>query len=309
MSKLKQIKTLENGKGFQYLIDTAKEIFHNPILIYDTNYNLLAHTSGDIDDPVWKEMISTGTYSLITKKFFAQEYITENLANADKSVILKSTQTKYYGMQLKYNRIAGHVFNSENIKVAVVVMYEHDTPFDEENQAAFELFTEKITNEIKDDEHFTAYGRAFHADMISKLLDGAITDLLIYTPQIQVLYDGFDDYLYAAVVDVTQSDAQQNNKLEFFKKLLENKHPTRKYAIYSDYIVMIMSSAYKDFREELFFDKRHDFFTLNNLFIGVSGSFENIYQLRKHYDVAVAALEKGIKENTDQRIFPSLSKK
>jgi len=307
MNKPQQIKSLTNGNGIKYLIDAAREIFHNPILIYNTSYNLLAHTDDTIDDPIWEEMTSTGTYGLKTKKFFAKEYVTENLANTDKCTILKDSQTQYYGIQLKYDRMAAYVFNKENIKVAVVIMYEHDIPFDKESQEAFELFAAKITSEIRDDEHFLSYGRAYHADMINKLLDGVITDWSIYTSQMQVMYDGFEDYLYVAVVDATQNDTQQN-KLEFIKNLLVGKHPSYKYAIYSNYIVMIMSSNYKDFRKELFFDKRHDFFTQNNLFVGVSGSFENIYELRKYYNVAVDALKSGIEKNSDQRVFPLLTK-
>jgi len=306
MDKLKQIKSLESGKGIQYLVDAAREIFHNPILIHDTNYCLLAHSGDTIDDPIWNEMTLAGEYSLKTKQFFAQTHINtiENLANTDKSVILKNSQTQYYGIQLKYDRMAGYAYNREDIKVAVIVMYENEAPFDAESQTAFELFTEKITNEIRDNEGFIKRGRAFHAEMITKLLDGVIRDFLLFTPQIQVMYDGFDDYLYVAVVDATQSNIKQN-KLEHFNNLLASKHPSYKYAIYSDYIVVVMSSAYKEFRKEMLFDKRLDLFTQNNLFAGVSGCFENLHELRKHYNVAVSALKKGIEKNGDQRVFPS----
>ena len=286
MSKVKQVKAIENGKGIQYLIDAAKTIFHNPISVTDTNYRLIAFTDDSIDDPIWTEMTSTGTFSMKTQKFFAKESFTENIANADKCTILKSDE-------LKYDRMASHIFNRENVKIGLASMYECYTSFDEEIQVAFELFADKISGEIRNDEYFTAFGRIFHEDMINKLLDGVISDPLLYTPHIQVLYDGFEDYIYVAVVDVSRSGDGQNN-LEYFKNLLINADRSYKYAIYSDYIVVIMSSKQKYVYEKLFFNKHRSLFKENNLFAGVSSGFENLYELRDYYDEAVAALKNVI---------------
>jgi hypothetical protein len=289
-----QIKSLENGKGIQYLINSAKEVLNNPILIHDMNFNLLAHTSCTIDDIIWNEVISTGAYSQKTQEFFAKESLMERLANTEKSSII------IYG-NLKYARMAGYIYNRDNIKVAVVVMYECNTPFDEEVRAVFELLAEKISNEIRNDEHFVSYGMALHKDMIHKLLDGVITDPVVYTSQMQVLYDGFMDYIYVAVIDVTLSN--NKNNLESLIGILKDEYLSFKYAFYSNYIVMIMSSKYDHFNKDLFFEKHIDLFKQNDLFVGVSSSFENLYELRKNYDMAVNALKNGIEKNNEQQIF------
>ena len=295
MGKLEQIKALVKGKGIQYLLDTAYTIFHNPIAMFDTNYTLKAYTNVTSDDPLWNELITTGTFSMETQEFFAKECFTEDVANADKLVILKSSK-------LKYDRMLGYIFNRDNISVALLVMVGVDTDFGEENTAAFEELTDKITCEIHDDEYFTAYGRAYHEEIIIKLLDGIIKDPAIYTPHIQILLEGFADYLYVAVVDVMNSGNHQQ-KLVYFKNMLENKYRSFKYAIYSDYIVMIISSKQKDFFEGLFFDKDDNPFMQNNLYVGISRSFENPYELREYYDEAVAVLKNNIKQNNGQRIF------
>ena len=296
MNKLAQIKALENGKGIQYLLDAAYRIFHNPILIHDTNYDLLAYTDvTHFDDPVWNELVSTGTISMKTQEFYAKEWFTEEIANADKLVILKSDE-------LKYDRITGYIFNKDNIKVAVIAMVWVDRPFQAEDTAAFEALADKITCEIHDNDYFTAYGKAYHEALIVKLLDRVIDNPLIYTPHVQIFFDGFEDYLYVAVVKIMQNITAQN-KLKYLKNFLENKYPSFKYAIYADDIVMIMSSRYKDFYEEHFFDRDNDLFRQNNLFVGISGSFENPYELRKYYDEAVVTLENGIDKNNGQRVF------
>ena len=300
MSKLEQIKAISNGKGIQYLLDAANKIFDNPIAMFDTNYNLKAYTNAASDDPLWNELISTGTFSMKTQEFFAQECFTEDVANANKLVILKSSK-------LKDDRILGYIFNRDAIKVALIVMVGGGSFFEEDIKAAFEELADKISNEIHDDEYYTAYGRAYHEDVIIKLLNRIIRDPVLYTPHMQIFMEGFEDYLYVAVVDITK-DVQRTKdnhqeRLLYFKNLLENKFRSFKYAIYSGYIVMIISSKHKDFYEELFFDRDSNPFKQNRLSVGISNSFENPYELLSYYNEAVVALKNGIEKNNDRWFF------
>jgi len=295
VGKLEQIKALGNGQGIQYLLDAAYEIFQNPIAMFDTYYTLKVHTDVASDDPLWNELISTGTFSRKTQEFFAKEYFTEYVANADKLVVLKSDE-------LKHDRILGNIFNRDKIKIGQIVMVGGDALIGAEDTVAFDALADKITAEIRDDEYFTAYGRAYHEDIITKLLDKVIREPKIYTSHIQILYEGFEDYLCVAVVDVTQNDTWQD-KLAHGKKLLESKYRSFKYAIYADYIVIIMSSKYRNFYGEQFFGIRNSFFEQNNLLVGMSDSFENLYELREYYDRAVKALKTGVKSQSGRRVF------
>jgi len=263
--------------------------------MFDTRYHLKAYTDVHSDDHIWNELIFTGTFSIQTQEFFAKELFTEDVANANKIAILKSDK-------LKYDRISGYIFNRDNIKVANVVIVGDGKPFDPDDMEAFEEFTNKITREIHDDEYFTSYGKEYHEDIIIKLLDNFITNPIIYTPHVQILLDGFDDYLYVAVVQEVQDDYRKI-KLIDLKNLLENKYRSFKYAVYFDHIVMIMSAKHKDFFEEHFFDTDDNPFKRNNILVGISDSFENPYELRAYYDQAVVALKNGIEKNRDQFVF------
>ena len=282
MSKLEQIKTIEAGRGIQYLLDSAQSIFHNPIVMFDTNYALIAHTDVVTDDPLWNELVTTGTFSMAEQEFFFHERFTEDVANADKLVIMKSDK-------LKYDRILGNIFNRENIKVANIVMVECAAPFEKDTQAAFEALADKITDEIRNDDYYTKYGRTYHDAIIKKILDHQIKDPGIYTSHIQILYDGFEDYLYLAVVDVLNS-----GKLAYFRGLLESRYPSSKFAVYSDYVLMIMSSKYDSFSPEGIIGGHENPFAQNSIFVGISHCFENLFELRKHYDEALTALKSGI---------------
>ena len=296
MSKLTQIAALENGRGIKYLLDSADKIFDNPIVMFDTNYDLVQYSADFPDDPLWKELTETGTFSMETQKFFAHEYFTEDAANASKMVILKSKN-------LKYDRMLVNIFNSDHIKVANLLMLEK-TVFEAGDVEAFEKLADIIGVEIKDDEYYITYAKSYHADKIIKLLEGVIKDPLIYTAHIQILYDGFDDYLNVAVVDVSHNGVHEN-RLTHFRNALENMYPSFKFAIYHDYIVMIMSTKLKKFDEKLFFGVQNHFFQQNNLYIGISESFESLYELRTYYDGAVDALINGLAANDGRRFFQS----
>jgi hypothetical protein len=303
MSKLDQIKTLDKSKGIQYLLDAAYQIFGNPIVMFDTNYSLIAYTEDVNDDPLWNTLVTTGTFSMADQEFFTAERFTENAANADKLVVMKSNK-------LKYDRILGNIFNREKIKVANIVMVESKTPFGADIQSAFEIFADKITDEIKNDYHYTLYGRDYHDSLIKKILDKQINNTFMYTPHVQILYDGFEDYLYLAVVNTNITDSKQKNKsqdkLMQVKEMFIQRYPSFKYSIYSDDLIIIMSSKHNKFYPDKFFIDQYNLFTQNNLFAGISSSFENLYELDKHYNEAVTALKNGIAANADgggKRIF------
>ena len=299
ISKPEQINSLENGNGIQYLLDSAYKIFNNPLYVIDADYNLLAFTDVTVDDPVWNELVSTGTYSVETQEFLAKESFMENVANAEKTVVLKSDK-------LKYRRLSGHTFIWGGKAIGLVAMYELNTPFDSECVEAFSILSDKISDEVRDYEYFITLTLEFHEDKINKLLDKVIDNPMVYNPQAQILYDGFEDYLYVAVVGVEQNSILEHvhqNRLEYFKSMLKTKFQLFKYSVYKDYIVMLMSSKHSFFNGSQFFTAHAAFFEQNGLFAGISGSFENMYELRKYYDQAVAALTNGLANNGGQRIF------
>jgi hypothetical protein len=295
MTKLEQVKQIENGKGVQFLLDAACEIFQNPIVMFDTNYDLKAYTDLVTDDPIWNEIVSTGTFSMKTQEFFAAECFTEEVANANKLVILKSSK-------LKYDRVISYIFNRDRIKVAVIVMVACNNSLSADDLIAFNAFAEKITAKIRNDEHYTAYGKIFHHELIGKILDGYIKDTRIYAPQIQILYDGFESYLYLAVVTVRQS-GMRHDKLAFIRDLLMERYKSFKFAIYSDYIIILMSSKKDSFVVNRVLLRNKEFFEQYDIFAGISSSFESMYELRTYYDEAVIALKNGLNNKENKRIF------
>ena len=169
--------------------------------------------------------------------------------------------------------------------------------FDTERMAAFELILDKISSEIRDYEYFAKQPVIFFENTINKLLDRTFSSTPVNNPQAQIMYYGLENYLNIAVVDAASDNVMENvrrSRLVYFRSLLKNKYKFFQYAIYADQIVALMSSKYDNFDWFSFLAANSGFFEENGLYIGISGSFSDIYEARLYYDQAVAALTKGI---------------
>ena len=298
MNIMEQVKALESGKGIQYILDSAHMIFSNPIYMVDAYYNLIAFSDNPDADHFWNEVITTGTFHTRSLDLIKSEDVLTVITASKKSVLIKYDKWKHA-------RMTGHIFNRHNNWVGQTTMYEH-VPFDKERTAAFEMLADKISAEIYDYEYFIKLPTAFHNDTINKFLDKTVENTIASIPHTQVMYHGFEKYFYVAVVRVPRIGILENihqNRLAYFRSLLKTRHEAFKYAIYSDDIVMLMSSKEKNFDGETFFAPDNILLEENGLYMGISSSFENILEMRNYYDQAAAALKNGIGKNNGQRVL------
>jgi len=294
MSKSEQMENLKTGNGIQYLLDEGYRILGNPISVFDADYKLIAYTDVSADDYYWNEHISTGTYSITSQMFFMKECFTDIVANAEKLALMQSDQ-------LNYDKILGHIYNGDGIKVANVMMLESKGALEQDKIAAFEILADLITNEIRDDEFYIAYGEAYQDAWIKILIDNDIEEKALYSPHVQILYNDFKTNLYLAVVDIAQSEAQ-NKGQKYFVDLFRRKRGDFKYAIYGGYIIIIMSTDYKTFNVKRELNGLMKYFEQQNMFIGISSCFSNLFELHKYYAEAVKAL-KSMKHNEKRHVF------
>jgi len=299
MTMMEEVKALECGRGIQSLLDSAYSIFKNPMYVIDVYYNLLAFTDVPVDDPVWNELITTGSFSTQTLEILASEGFIEEISNADKSILLKSDK-------FKLSRLCNFFFNAEKTAVGIAAMYDSNVPIEGDYIAAFEAFTEKITEEVQSHDYFAMLAMSFYEDKINNLLDGSVKNPLISNPDVQLLYNGFDDYLYVAVVQAEQKnkiDMVHQSRLEYFQSMLKTFHPLFKYSIYSNHIVILLSSKHMNANISSVFSAAAALFEQNGLSMGISHGFENLYDLRIYYDQAALALKRGLEDKGSRGLF------
>lgn len=155
---MEQIKKLKNGVSVQSLLDAAYHILGNPIVMFDTEYKLVAHTEVVTDDPIWNEIVTNGVFSREIQKVFENEGFIEEVANTAKSVLLKSEK-------LQYDRMAGKLFNKNNAYVSNLVIVACNRAFDESDPIAFEAICKIISKEISEIDFYQEYEQA-HQEIV-----------------------------------------------------------------------------------------------------------------------------------------------
>ena len=295
LNKMEKINSLKNGRGVQYLLNEAYKILGNPILVHDMEYKIIAYTENIVtDDPIWNEFTTTGTVGRERLEFYKNEKFYYAAANAKKVTFLISDK-------LKYERILGKLFNSDNIQIGIASIEAH-TPFPDDILKLFECFCSVLNKEFSKSEYYRIYGQEYQEILINKLIEGDIEDKEIYTAHVESVYMNLKKYLYLAVVDTVQCDPE-HIRLPYFRDLFKKTQPAFKYCLHSDYVVIIISSDDEIFCVKKDLNKLNRIFKQNNVYAGISGCFENLFELKKYYTEAVHALNCGLKSNGLQQVF------
>jgi len=296
VNKIEQIKTLENGRGLQYLLNKASEVFGNPILMHDLDCKAIAYTENVVtDDRIWNDFVTNGGHTSEVIELFINENIFDTAANAKTVAILNS-------VKLKNDRIFGRVRNKDNITVAGVDLVCCYKPFEDGDLEVFEVFCQKLSKEINKNEYYQIYGQTYQEKLIEKLIDGDIEDKRVYPVHIDSIYSGLKENIYLGVADVTKS-THGDSSPAYFKDLFKQTQPAFKYAIYSNYVIFIFRSDDTKLNLKRGFKNLKVLFEQNNIYVGISSYFENLFELSKYYHEAVNTLNYGLNSNSIQRIF------
>ena len=287
--KIKQLKEIENGKGVQHVLDRVHEIMGNPALIFDMEYRLIASPTNSInDDPIWYEFMTYGKLNNETIEFFKNESFIDSVANCTQF----DGVTYLFSSKLKYNRIFGQLYDKEQLPVADLVMVACENPFEEYTPELIKAVCNILSEEIGLDKYYQSYSQSYQDGIIEKLIEGSIDDKGIYSGHVSNIDKGLKTNIFIAVADVTQSRYEKANLL-YFRDLLKLTEPSFKYSIYSDYIVMLISSNHAKLKVKRELNNLLQLFERENIHVGISSCFENLFDLRRYYLEAVYALYHG----------------
>lgn len=277
-----KIGSIKNGNGIQYILNEAYKILGNPILIHDMEYKLIdCNKNILVDDPIWIEFVSTGTVSNNWLEFFKNECFIESAANTKKVTFLISDS-------LKYPRIYGKLFNKDKLQVGCACMVAYNKPFEDQDPEIFEMICDTISEEFGRTEYYQKYGQMYFDILIKELIHG-IEDKELYAAHIESIYMHLKNNIYLAVVDFSKCNSEHSS-LEYYRNLFKHLYPSFKYAIYLNYIIIMISTDnnFMNIKKELRCFKK--IFEKDNIYMGISSCFYNLYELPKYYNEAIDKL-------------------
>lgn len=289
---MEQINALENGLGIQYFLDIGPKIFVNPLLFHDMELNLLACSQDvEINDPIWEELITYGTSSDETINLFKTEGFIGIMENTKGGAVLISEK-------IKYDRISWRIYNNDNIMIGCLSIVNTLKQFTEDTLVLFGAFSQKFSKEVGKLDFYNNYGQLYSDTVINRLISGKIDDHTFYSEDIGNLYANLMDNLYLVAIDTSQCNSEQVN-LTYIRDLFNRLGTANRYAVYANYIIVIISTDRTTLHEHDAFHEIAKAFEQNNIYGGISGCFSNIYELQKYYAEAVAALTSGCKHKQE----------
>lgn len=304
INKKEQLKTIKNGKGIQYILDEAYKILGNPIALFDIYYNLIAHVDGVVtDDPLWNELITTKCFSQETKDFFKAEGFIEAVSNSTDAMPNGDIVALLQSDKLKYDRFNGTIFDKDNIRLANINVTACNKPFEDGDAELTKEICKILLVEIEKSECYSGLDIAYQETLLGVLIRGEPMDRYCEI-QIRVsdIYRGLKRNIYVAVVNISH-DKRDYSQLVYYRDLFKQAQNEYKYYIYADYILILISTDNLKLRTGNDLYKLIELFAKNNMLVGVSRNFENLFELHKYYTEAVDALHYGMESNDGQRLF------
>lgn len=294
-TQLKEFHKLSD-ENMQFLINKAYQILENPIIIYDLNWKIIAYAEGVVtDDPIWNSHVNHGTINFEIKNLALDEGFVEIMASQKPVVFLHSDI-------LKYGRIFAKLFDENGIVIAFASVVASDKQFEDHDVILVEEICKKLSKEILKVDYYKNSGRMKLEFLIKNLIEGDGLIDLYEVNYIEMIYSKFKNYLYIAVADIGLSDPTYS-QLEYYKDLFWKLRPSFKYSVYLNYILIIMSTDETVLYPKKFFNRLSGLFKQKNIKVGLSSQFENLFNLKKHYEEALKALTDGLQSNSKDHIF------
>ena len=295
LNKKERLKKLK-GTGIQHILNSAYEILGNPILMFDTSYNLLAFTEGIVtDDWLWNELTTLGTFSHETVDFFNSEHFILSYAESEVVSLMQSDK-------LKYDRMNGKLFDRDNVQLGDINVTACSKPFEENDMELIEFLCEILSIELQNSEFYQNIERVYQESLLDDFIEGNVSDSDTAKSRVEKLHSELKPNLYVAVVDVTLYE-QTNTHLAYFRDLFRKLQPEYKYYVHLNNIVIIINTDYTILSVKRDLDKLNEFFAKYTICAGVSRSFSDLYELREHFRQAINALNYGLKSKRKQQFF------
>ena len=297
---LERIEALKAGRGVQYFVDSACTILNNPVYVLDAYYHLIAASDGPMDIPVWRDLVGSRTLSPSVIETLEKGGVFSVVSALAKPVYLQKREGWSGGSVMM------KIVDRNDICVGTVSMYDYFSPIQEETLEAFNVLAEKISAEIQEYDYFTQIPMVFFTNTVRALLDKTTPATLLNQSQAQVIRNRLDAFLYVAVVQIARNDFPESvhqRRLMLFSSILKTQYPSVHYALYADYIVLLFDSSSSSIHEAQPLGEDDSFFTYNDLHVGVSSSFADIYDLGTYYEQALAALKQGLEAKDGSRVF------
>lgn len=278
-------ETLVNGNGIDELIKSACRILGNPILLVDSAYRVISMASiGEINDIVWVDALKYGYCSseLISK--FKSEELLLKLNSSKKPIILDNFSTS------KVPRLLGKsVVDGKDVAYIGVMAY--NKPIESFHIEIVEVLCTLIALELKNDPEKSLRATAIFKNLIMDLLGERIHSPYYLHHRLVLANWKTKAYFMVLHIPILKDDINIYY-LDYLQESFENATIYAKTVVFKDSIVLLLNfDSAKESASGL--DNLSRVLQNNELIAGMSRPFDQLFDLNRYYQQAMAAYYVG----------------
>ncbi len=269
----------------QELSEIAKkssDLFENPIIIIDSNFRVLAHSSIEsIRDSGWRENIEKG--------FCSYEYIA--IVNAMKEIKESLHNTTPFLVNCEISpikRCVSKFFLHGRLGGYIVVLLENKEldEIDRENIVKISKITSSCYSNKLGKKNINNLD---YDNFLLDLLNNKVTNIKILNEKMKIYKGKFKKNMVVIVMDIRGFDSRINSEGYFSKQI--DKLFNRRSIYFENQVVVLYDYEIGELENLKFNKKLYDFARDNNVVIGVSNVFLDLILVHQHYLEAKKALE------------------
>lgn len=289
------VNALFSGNGLQYLIDTATDLFGNPIYVTDLQHKYLAMSAGIIPENIFfNEERSAGYISTTGIQYILKNKLNEKVRDANHALY-------HYNKLIERGMLIAAV-NIQNIEIGHVMMLESEHDFRTFDKEFFHRFSKLISMELQKDSAFRRNKGVMYSYFLSDLIKHPSKNTNEIRNRLKIMgYDLQETFYLIAIPSVghSTSDLGMEVILERMQLILSKSI----YVIYEDTIVFLISRKLEQNLSEYEMQQLESFLKANHLKAGVSNFFQNLEETSLFYQQAVSCVLLGLKLDTSKSIY------
>lgn len=280
--------------GLQPAIEYSYQVFHNPVFVFDANYNLIAATWTAIEELNLHDSI------IANKRFTDEAFKMANRQNHIHNRICKSElPIKAYNDQLGYEQLYCTINTQTDLGHLVVSSI--NKPFDSVDIELLLILKKYVSQQLKKDS-FVRNARGFnHEYFLRDLLDKRITQDRSNFSWMDYVIDDFRGNMYCIVIETSRNTNTISDI--HIRNMMESRFSNSKTLIYHGHIITVLTlRGYQTIPEEYIHELTkmcHE----NGLYAGMSNSFRDIMDFEAFYIQALSAIELGVGHKNEPGLF------
>ena len=288
------LETLYRNGGIQELVEVAYGFLENPVTVFDGGFNLIAANKEikKTEDNSQQHLLKERMPDFKDIKNINTEKIHEKVKNSSTPILINNKK-------LGNERIVSMIDTKKDIgHIVVVADYR---PFKDIDYDYITIFRDAL-NQQQSKEVFNFNAKGFNYEYFLKdLLDEKIAVGKQFYERMSYADRKFDAPIYCLVIEVGRSLGAivVNTIREKVETLFEGISTIN----YNEQIVIIITRNNHKYLNNKQIQQIRNFCLENQLFCGMSNSFDSIIELSEYYKQALRAIELGICDNNKPNLF------